>query len=92
MGHINALFVVGKGLVESPIMVLQEIVSVSNSTRTYEQKEEESLSFNGKVSPSLSVRPYQPPLPFPQRVAWAKLSKLESKFTRFSGSAEVNLC
>jgi len=36
-------------------MVLQETVSVPDSAVTDEQKEEESLSFTGKVSPVPSV-------------------------------------
>ena len=30
-----------------------------------------------------SVCPYQPPVPFPQRVAWTKVSKLKPIFARF---------
>ena len=41
------------------------------------------MSSSGKVSSSLPVCPYQPPVPFPQRMAWAKLFKLEPKFVRF---------
>ena len=63
--------------------ILQEIASVPNFARTEGTKEEETLSSNEKISPSTSVRPYQPHAPFPQRVAWPKLSKLESRFARF---------
>ena len=72
----------GEGLEESPVMVLQKTVSVPDSTGTNEAKKEESLSFDGKVSPSPPVHPYQLPIPFRQRVAWAKLFKLEPKFIR----------
>jgi len=41
------------------------------------------LSSTGKVSPPLPVLPYQPPVAYPQRVAWAKLSKFEPRFARF---------
>jgi len=39
-------------------MVLQETVSVLDSTGTDKQKEEKSLSSIGKVSPVPPVRPY----------------------------------
>jgi len=49
-----------------------------------EQRNEESLSCKGEVCyPSPIARPYQPPIPFPQRAAWAKLFYLELKFARF---------
>ena len=41
------------------------------------------MSSNGKISPSPLVRPYQQLVPFPLRVAWSKLSKLEPKFMQF---------
>jgi len=60
----------GEGLKESPVMVLQETVAVPKFIGTSERMEEESLSCKGEVCyPSLVVRPYQPPVPFPQRVA-----------------------
>ena len=71
-GHVNALSTVGEGLEERLMLVLQETVSVPNSAGTYEQKEEESLSSIRKVSPAPTVHPYQPLVPYPQRVAWAK--------------------
>ena len=33
--------------------------------------------------PSQIARPYQPPVPYPQRLAWTKLSKLEPRFAQF---------
>ena len=41
------------------------------------------MNSNGIVTPPPPVPPYQPPIPCPQRVAWAKLSKFEPRFTRF---------
>jgi len=42
------------------------------------------LRCKGEVCyPSPVARLYQPPVPFPQRVAWAKLFQLEPKFARF---------
>jgi len=83
-GQINALSVVGERLEESPAMVLQETVSVLDSTRIERRKDEESLSSNGRssITPP-AARPYQPSVPYPQRVAWAKLSELEPRFVRF---------
>jgi len=52
-------------------MVLDNIVSVPNSTRADEPKEEGSLSSIGTVSPAPLVRPYKPLVPYRQRVAWA---------------------
>jgi len=54
-------------------MVLQETVAVPDSVGTDEQKEKGKLSSNGEVVPPPPVRPYQPPAPYPQKVAWAKL-------------------
>ena len=73
----------GEGLEESLVIVLQETVSVPDSARTDEPKEEGSLSSTGMVSPAPLVRPYQPPVPYPQRVAWVKLFQLKPKFARF---------
>jgi len=65
-------------------MVLQEPVAVPEFMRTDEQMEEESLSCKGEVRhPSPVGHPYQPPIPFPQRVGWAKLFHLEPKYARF---------
>jgi len=64
-------------------MVLQETVTVSDFARTDEQKENEKLSSNGEVIPSPAVRPYQPPAPYPQKVAWAKLFQYKPKFIKF---------
>ena len=64
-------------------MVLQEIISAPESARTAELIEEESLSSTEKVSPPSLVRLYHPPVPYPQRVARAKLFKLKPRFTKF---------
>jgi len=83
-GHINAVSVMGEGLEKSPVMVLQETIAVPKSIGTTEQNEKEGLSSNGKSTPTAPVaRPYQPPVPYPQRLAWTKLSMLEPRFARF---------
>jgi len=64
-GHANILFAVGKGLEESPMIVLQETVSVPYSAGTDEQKEEESLSSIRKVHLAPPFHPYQLPVPYP---------------------------
>ena len=63
----------GEGLEESPVMVLHETVVVPDFAGTDVQKEEGKLSSNGEVMPPSPVRPYHPPVPYPQRVAWTKL-------------------
>jgi len=42
-----------------------------------------SLGSNEKITSSPPIHPYQLPVHYPQRVAWAKLSKLEPRFARF---------
>ena len=61
----------GEGLEKS--MVLQETVLAPDSAGTDELKEEETLSSIGNVNHAPPVRPYQPPVPYLQRLAWAKL-------------------
>jgi len=46
-------------------------------------KKEECLGSTEKPSPSTPVHPYQPSVPFPQRVAWSKLLTSEPRFARF---------
>jgi len=68
--YINVVSVIGEGLEESPVMVIQETVTVPKFIGTDEQREEESLRCKGEVCyPSPVARPYQPPVPFPQGVA-----------------------
>ena len=84
MDCINVVFVLGEGLEVSHVMVLQETIVVLDSARTDEQREKENLSCKGEIChPCPVAHPYQPPVPFPQRVAWAKLFQLEPKFARF---------
>ena len=65
-------------------MVIQEIISIPDSTGTAGRKDEESSSSSGKSSPSpLVVRPYQPFVSYPQRMTWSKLFKFEPRFERF---------
>jgi len=64
-------------------MVLHEVVLVSDFAGTQGKKKEENLSPIGDLSPTPPTRTYQPPVPFPQRLAWSKLSQLEPRFTRF---------
>jgi len=65
------------------MVLLQKTVPVPDSAGTDEQKRKGNLTFIGKVNPAPLVRPYQPPVLYPQRVAWAKLFQLEHKFARF---------
>jgi len=72
-GHINAISSIGEGLEESPVMVLQEVVTVPHSGGKERAKREENPNSIGKTSHPLPARAYQPPVPYPQRVAWARL-------------------
>jgi len=70
-------------LEESPVIVLQETASVSNSVGTEGQQKERSLSSIATVSSALPSIHISHPVPYPQRLAWAKLFHLEPKFARF---------
>jgi len=62
-----------EGLEESPVMVLQETVSVPDSVGTEEQQKEKGLNSMELMHPAPPFRLYQPPVPYPQRLARAKL-------------------
>ena len=83
-GHVNAITLVGEGFEESPVMVLQEVVSDPNSAREGEErKRDESLISTGTPSPSLLIRPYQVPASYPQRLTCSQLLPLEPQLARF---------
>jgi len=65
------------------VIVLQEVVPVLDSAGTEGKKRKENLSFAGEPSPPPPARKYQPSVPFPQQLAWSKLSQLEPRFARF---------
>jgi len=64
-------------------MILQEVVTVPHSRGKGGAKREENLNSIRKTSHPLSARVYQPPVPYSQRVAWARLFQHEPKFARF---------
>ena len=68
---------------ENLVMVLEDAVMVPISARTSELKKDVVLNQEEEGHSLPLVRPYHPPIPFSQRVARAKLSKLEHKFGRF---------
>lgn len=82
-GHVNAVYTRDEEVVESPVMVLQETVLVPNSAGTIAQEVEGCSSLMGKANPTPPTRSYHPPVPYPQRVAWAQLFQHEPKFARF---------
>jgi len=82
-GQVNAISAIGEGLKKIPVMVLPEEVPFPHSGGIGGTKREEKPSSTGETSHSLIARPYQPPVPFPQRLAWTKLSQLEPRFARF---------
>jgi len=79
-GHINAVFTKDEWLVESPVMVLQEIALVPATTEPFELQNRGNKGLEGRTVQSPPLRPYQPPIPYPQTVA---KSKLEPRFVRF---------
>jgi len=81
--HINSIFTMEEGLEESPMMVLQEVVPIPDSVGTEGQTRKEILSSSEETTPTPPARTYQPPVPYPQRLAWSKLCQLESRFVRF---------
>jgi len=67
-GHINAISVVGERLVKSSAMVVQEAISVPISVRTEERENLVNLGSNEKITTSPLIHPYQPPIPYAQRM------------------------
>jgi len=67
--HINAIFTMRDGLEESPVMVLQETSSVPDFVGTKGEQKERRLSFIETVNLAPPTHPYQPPVPYPQRLA-----------------------
>ena len=41
------------------------------------------MSSTEEAAPTPPTRPYQLPVPYPQRLAWSKLRQLEPRFARF---------
>ena len=64
-------------------MVLQETVLVSDFVGLKGSKKERRLRPIKAVSPTPPIRPYHPPVPCPQRLAWTKLLQFEPKNARF---------
>jgi len=65
------------------VIVLQETVSVPDSVGTEEQQNEKGLNSMELMHLAPPLRPYQPPVPYPQRLARAKLFQLEPKYASF---------
>jgi len=64
-GHMDTISAISEELVESPVMVIQEAVSVPISTRTEEKENLASLGSNEKITSSPSIHTYKPPIPYP---------------------------
>ena len=77
MGHVNAIYTRNEGVVESPMMVLQGVTIVPISTGIITLKKEGAPNQAEEGHQSPPIRPYQPLVPYPQRLSWTKLSKLE---------------
>jgi len=82
-GHVSAISTVRDRLEESPVMVLQEAVSAPAPEKA------DRLQSEGRSTPvemediAPPIRPDQPRVPYPQRLAWTKLLQLEPKYARF---------
>jgi len=72
-----------EGLGESPVMVLQDVVPVLDPTGTEGKQKDETMSSAEQPTPTTPTRPYQPPVPYPQRMVWSELRQLEPRFARF---------
>jgi len=70
---VNAISTVRDGLEESPVMVLQQTVSVPDFIGIERQQKEGRSILIEMESPAPLIRPYQPGVPYPQRLAWTKL-------------------
>ena len=64
-------------------MVLQETISAPISEGAERQQKEGRSIPVGMESPAPPIRPYQPRVPYPQRLVWIKLLRLEPKYARF---------
>jgi len=82
-GHVNAISNVRDGLEESPVMVLQEATSTPIPVRTERHKSEGRSIHSEMEGTAPPIHPYQPRVPYPQRLAWTKLLQLEPKYARF---------
>ena len=64
-------------------MVLQEAASAPIPVGT-ERHQGEGRSTHSEMEGTVPpIRPYQPRVPYPQRLAWTKLLPLEPKYARF---------
>jgi len=82
-GHVNAISTVRDRLEESPVMVLQEAVSapaLEKADRLHGEGRSTPIEMEDTAPP---IRPYQPRVPYPQRLVWTKLLQLEPKYARF---------
>ena len=80
---MNAISTVRDGLEESLVMVLQETVSASIPERTKGQRKEGRSTPSEMEGTAPPIRPYQPRVLYPQRLAWAKQLQLEPRMLDF---------
>jgi len=67
-GHVNVISTVRDRLEDSSMLVLQGTVSVPYSVGTERQQKEGRSIPVGMESPAPPIRPYQPRVPYPQRL------------------------
>jgi len=82
-GHVNTICTVRDRLEESPVMVLQDAVSAPAPVKADRQQSEGRSTPVEMEDNAPPIRPYQPRVPYPQRLAWTKLLQLEPKYARF---------
>ena len=82
-GHVNVVSTVRDGLEESSEMVLREIASAPVPERAERQQSEGRSILSEMEGTAPPICPYQPRVPYPQRLAWTKLLQLQPKYARF---------
>ena len=67
-GHVNAISTVRDRLEESPVMVLQQVISAPTSIGTERHQSEGRSTPVEMVDTTPPIRPHQPRVPYPQRL------------------------
>jgi hypothetical protein len=94
-GHINAVTLrSGKELKEPELNVSKNVVNAKESEEEIAAEkpvEPEIVEEEKKESETVPPKPYVPPVPFPQRLAQAKLEKKYGKFLEILQKLHINI-